>query len=36
VIEPLFRRLLGDDFDTLPSALRRAHDADDRAAQGEA
>lgn len=28
--EPLFRRLLGDELDNLPPALRRAHDADDR------
>ncbi|WP_298200401.1 DUF4166 domain-containing protein [Novosphingobium sp.] len=30
MIEPLFRRLLGDDLDRLPPALRRAHDARDR------
>lgn len=30
MIEPLFSRLLGDDLDSLPPALRRAHDAEDR------
>ena len=27
--EPLFRRLLGDAIDDLPSVLRRAHDSND-------
>jgi hypothetical protein len=30
VSEPLFRRLLGDDLDSLPPPLARAHDAGDR------